>query len=94
MISNEARKSNNSALISLNQTGEFIFVTNENIRDNNGTKCNDTWLGYKKFHLLEGEDVINTLKAMRILGAQVKRRNKKYHIFGIQPGGLFQPKKK
>tara|TARA_B100000989_G_C19522410_1_gene464898 strand:+ start:1564 stop:2862 length:1299 start_codon:yes stop_codon:yes gene_type:complete len=45
-------------------------------------------------NLLEGEDVINTLKAMRILGAQVKRRNKKYHIFGIQPGGLFQPKKK
>tara|TARA_X000000950_G_scaffold286173_1_gene394269 strand:+ start:2714 stop:2938 length:225 start_codon:yes stop_codon:yes gene_type:complete len=55
-MKNEARKSNNTALISLNQTGGFIFVAYENILENNGTKCNDTWLGYKKFHLLEGED--------------------------------------
>ena len=44
-------------------------------------------------NLLEGEDVMNTLKAMRLLGAQIKKKNSKYHVFGIPPGGLFQPLK-
>ncbi len=47
----------------------------------------------KVFNLLEGEDVINTLKAMRMLGIQIKKREKGYDIFGLPPGGLFQPKK-
>ena len=42
-------------------------------------------------NLLEGEDVINTLKAMKLLGAQIRKKNNKYHVFGIPPGGLFQP---
>ncbi len=42
-------------------------------------------------NLLEGEDVLNTLKAMRVLGAQIKKKHKKYFVFGIPPGGLFQP---
>ncbi len=44
-------------------------------------------------NLLEGEDVINTLNAMKILGARIKKSNGKYIVFGIPPGGLFQPKK-
>ena len=44
-------------------------------------------------NLLEGEDVINTLKAMRLLGVQIKKKNNKYSVFGIPPGGLFHPKK-
>jgi len=44
-------------------------------------------------NLLEGEDVINTLKVMKILGANIQKRNKKYVVFGIPPGGLFQPSK-
>ncbi len=44
-------------------------------------------------NLLEGEDVINTLKAMKLLGAQIIRKNNKYYIFGVPPGGLFQPNK-
>ena len=44
-------------------------------------------------NLLEGEDVINTLKAMRLLGAQIKKKGNKYIVFGIPPGGLFQPNK-
>ena len=28
-------------------------------------------------NLLEGEDVINTLKAMRLIGAQIKKKNNK-----------------
>ena len=42
-------------------------------------------------NLLEGEDVINTLKAMRLLGAQIIKKGKKIYIFGIPPGGLIQP---
>ncbi len=45
-------------------------------------------------NLLEGEDVTNTLNAMRLLGVQFKKQKKKYYIFGIPPGGLTQPKKK
>ena len=45
------------------------------------------------YNLLEGEDVINTLKAMKLLGAQIKRKGNKSVVFGIPPGGLFQPNK-
>ena len=45
------------------------------------------------YNLLEGEDVINTLKAMRLLGARIKKNKNKYEIFGVPPGGLFQPNK-
>ncbi len=45
------------------------------------------------FNLLEGEDVINTLKAMKILGARFKKEETGYYIFGVPPGGLFQPNK-
>ena len=44
-------------------------------------------------NLLEGEDVINTLKAMKSLGAKIKKNNDKYEVFGLPPGALFQPKK-
>ena len=43
-------------------------------------------------NLLEGEDVINTLKAMCELGANIKKKNKTYMVFGVPPGGLFEPK--
>ena len=43
-------------------------------------------------NLLEGEDVINTLKAMRLLGAQIKKI--KINIMFMEfPGGLIQPSK-
>ncbi len=45
-------------------------------------------------NLLEGQDVINTIKAMRLLGVQVKKKGDTYYVFGIPPGGLFQPSKK
>ena len=45
----------------------------------------------KVSNLLEGEDVINTLKAMKSLGVRIKKEGKKYYIFGIPPGGLLQP---
>ncbi len=44
-------------------------------------------------NLLEGEDVINSLKAMRELGARVIKKKGKYIVFGIPPGALFHPKK-
>ena len=44
-------------------------------------------------NLLEGEDVLNTLKAMRLLGIQIKKKGNKYEVYGIPPGGLFQPNK-
>ena len=44
-------------------------------------------------NLLESEDVINTLKAMRLLGSQIKKKANKYYVYGVPPGGLFQPKK-
>ena len=43
------------------------------------------------FNLLEGEDVVNTLKAMRVLGVRIKKNDKGYCVFGVPPGGLFQP---
>ena len=45
------------------------------------------------YNLLEGEDVINTLKAMRLLGVKIEKKGNKYHVFGVPPGGLFQPNK-
>ena len=47
----------------------------------------------KIFNLLEGEDVLNTLKAMKMLGVRIKKKEKGYNIFGVPPGGLFQPTK-
>ncbi len=44
-------------------------------------------------NLLQSEDVINTLKAMKLLGVQIIQKNKDFIVFGIPPGGLFQPKK-
>ncbi len=44
-------------------------------------------------NLLEGEDVINTLKAMRQLGSKIKKKKEKYYVFGVPPGSLFQPKR-
>ena len=44
-------------------------------------------------NLLEGEDVLNTLKIMKILGANIKKNNGKYIVFGLPPGALFQPTK-
>tara|TARA_Y200000002_G_C22645607_1_gene648995 strand:+ start:228 stop:1526 length:1299 start_codon:yes stop_codon:yes gene_type:complete len=42
-------------------------------------------------NLLEGEDVINTLKAMKLLGSKISKKNGKYVIYGIPPGAMFQP---
>ena len=48
----------------------------------------------KIFNLLQGEDVINTLKALRLLGIQIlKKKDHSYEVFGVPPGALFQPKK-
>ena len=47
----------------------------------------------KIYNLLEGEDVINTLKAMKLLGSRIKKKGDRYDVFGVPPGGLFQPKK-
>ena len=44
-------------------------------------------------NLLQGEDVINTLKAMRLLGVRIFKTDTHYEVFGIPPGGLIQPKK-
>ena len=43
-------------------------------------------------NLLEGEDVLNTLKVMNQLGANIKKKKNKYFVNGIPPGGLFEPK--
>ncbi len=45
------------------------------------------------FNLLEGEDVMNTLKAMKLLGIKILKKNDKYDVYGLPPGGLFQPNK-
>ncbi|MFL2534068.1 MAG: 3-phosphoshikimate 1-carboxyvinyltransferase [Alphaproteobacteria bacterium] len=42
-------------------------------------------------NLLEGEDVTNTLKAMKALGVKIIKKENKYIVFGIPPGSLFQP---
>ena len=42
--------------------------------------------------LLEGEDVLNTVKAIRKLGAQAKRNEAGvWHIHGVGIGGLREP---
>ncbi len=52
-------------------------------------------IGRSKIHnLLDGEDVINTLKAMTKLGVRIKKKINRYYVYGLPPGGLFQPKKK
>ena len=43
-------------------------------------------------NLLEGEDVINTLKAMSLLGVKFEKKGEKYFVFGLPPGSLFEPK--
>ena len=45
------------------------------------------------FNLLEGEDVMNTLKAMKLLGVRILKKENKYDVYGLPPGGLFQPGK-
>ena len=44
-------------------------------------------------NLLEGEDVINTLNAMKLFGVRIIKKEKDYFVFGIPPGGLIQPNK-
>tara|TARA_Y100000992_G_scaffold276637_1_gene220967 strand:- start:106 stop:1404 length:1299 start_codon:yes stop_codon:yes gene_type:complete len=44
-------------------------------------------------NLLEGKDVIDTLKAMRTLGAKIDKFKDKYNVYGLPPGALFQPSK-
>ncbi len=44
-------------------------------------------------NLLQSEDVINTLNAMRLLGVKIIKKDNNLNVFGIPPGGLFQPKK-
>ncbi len=47
----------------------------------------------KIYNLLEGEDVINTLKAMKLLGVKIFKKKNFYEVFGLPPGGLIQPRK-
>ena len=44
-------------------------------------------------NLLEGEDVMNTLKAMRALGSKILKLKNKYIVYGLPPGALFEPTK-
>ena len=44
-------------------------------------------------NLLKSEDVINTLKDMRLLGVKIIKKTNIFEVFGIPPGGLIQPKK-
>ncbi len=44
-------------------------------------------------NLLQSEDVINTLKAMKLLGVKIIKKTNIFEVFGIPPGGLIQPKK-
>ncbi len=43
-------------------------------------------------NLLEGEDVLNTVKAMKTLGANILYKDNKYIVYGLPPGSLHQPK--
>ncbi len=45
-------------------------------------------------NLLQSDDVINTVKVMRQLGSNIKKINNQFIIYGLPPGGLFQPSKK
>jgi 3-phosphoshikimate 1-carboxyvinyltransferase len=41
--------------------------------------------------LLEGEDVLATAAAMRAMGAQIEKRDGRWHVYGVGVGGLLQP---
>nr|WP_243446286.1 3-phosphoshikimate 1-carboxyvinyltransferase [Polymorphobacter fuscus] len=41
--------------------------------------------------LLEGEDVLATAAAMRAMGADITRRDSRWHVHGVGVGGLLQP---
>jgi 3-phosphoshikimate 1-carboxyvinyltransferase len=41
--------------------------------------------------LLEGEDVLATAAAMRAMGAQIERRDERWHVNGVGVGSLLQP---
>lgn len=41
--------------------------------------------------LLEGEDVLATAAAMRAMGADIEKRDHKWHVHGVGIGGLLQP---
>ncbi|SDY35845.1 3-phosphoshikimate 1-carboxyvinyltransferase [Citreimonas salinaria] len=41
--------------------------------------------------LLEGQDVLDTAKAMRAFGAQVERRGDTWHVHGVGVGGFAEP---
>ena len=45
-------------------------------------------------NLLDSEDVLNTVKAMKKLGSNIKKVKKSYIVYGIPPGGLFNPESK
>ena len=47
----------------------------------------------KIFNLLEGEDVINTLKAMRLLGVQIIKKINKYMFLVFLQVDYFNQKK-
>ena len=41
--------------------------------------------------LLEGEDVVATIGAMRAMGATIEKRKGVWHVWGVGVGGLLQP---
>lgn len=41
--------------------------------------------------LLEGEDVLATAAALRAMGADITRRDQRWHVHGVGVGGLLQP---
>lgn len=41
--------------------------------------------------LLEGEDVLATVAALRAMGATIERRSARWHVWGVGVGGLLQP---
>ncbi len=45
----------------------------------------------KVLNLLQSEDVLNTVKAMKELGSNIKKKNNAYEIHGLPIGGLFEP---
>jgi 3-phosphoshikimate 1-carboxyvinyltransferase len=42
--------------------------------------------------LLEGEDVMATGKAMRDMGAHIRKRGERWHVSGLGVGGLLEPR--
>ena len=41
--------------------------------------------------LLEGEDVLSTIAALRAMGATIEKRDATWHVHGVGVGGLLQP---